>query len=124
MSRVMPQACVPHDVPRQPQLPRDRLDLPPLHEVGASHPSDRIHRDHPPLGLSRDSRTSGQCDDRDGGQFCTPAHSYTNFLPNTPDMDDPIWAMVYEDAMRQSKEAQTRHEAKLAEKKARRKKVR
>ena len=51
---------VAHRVARKVHLARDSLDLFALNEVRAPHLPNCVHRQHLPLGLSRDSRTRGQ----------------------------------------------------------------
>jgi hypothetical protein len=41
------------------KLSSDCLDFATLNEVGTPHPTNRVHRDHPPIDPLCDSRTSG-----------------------------------------------------------------
>src|SRR5262245_20269913 len=50
---------VAHRVARYLQLAGNRLDFTTLNEIGTPHPTNRIHRDHPPIDPLCDSRTSG-----------------------------------------------------------------
>jgi hypothetical protein len=50
---------VAHRIASQLKLSSNRLDFATLNEVGTPHPTNRVHRDHPPIDPLCDSRTSG-----------------------------------------------------------------
>src|SRR5262245_8114236 len=50
---------VAHRIARHLKLSSNCLDFATLNEVGTPHPTNRVHRDHPPIDPLCDSRTSG-----------------------------------------------------------------
>src|ERR1700675_1779198 len=50
-ARVIGSEHLPNDLPRDPKLPADRLDRPLLNEIRPADLRNRLHDQHPELGL-------------------------------------------------------------------------